>query len=221
MQLTHQEARRLIQLKADDALNSRENMALSVHLQGCLECQTYAEEIKEVESLLLPLLKRQWNSQPAPLSISTIAAKRFPKIPASAILATRTAMVAIVFVAVVFSAWQFIAADSQIPNLSPVGILPVPTPSAQSTSTKIMLQKCPETLYHVQENDTLESIANQFSISKEDILAINGLKSETLNTSMKLIIPVCGFTPTGTLNPTRLTTTYTPLTDHSTSTPGG
>jgi LysM repeat protein len=84
-----------------------------------------------------------------------------------------------------------------------------------------MLESCEELEYEVQENDTLESIANHFSISKEEIMSINNMKTETVNAKMELMIPICNFTPTGTVNPTALTTTYTPSTSPVPSTPGG
>jgi hypothetical protein len=222
MQITHAEARRLIQFNADDALDKREKITLSTHLKDCNECRAYAEEIKEVESILLPAMRRQWNLQPIPLFMDTIHVKRNTKTQTSIILATRTAVMGVVFLAFIFSVWQFTLSGRQNPTPLPVSIPPVPTPSTQSTSTKAMLQNCEGMMYVVQENDTLESIAYQFATSKEDILAANNMKAETVRMAMEIIIPVCNFTPTGTLNPTTsLATTYTPSVSPTTFTPDG
>jgi len=223
MQITHDEARKLIQFNADEALNLQKKTALYAHLENCIECRVYAEDIKEVESRLLPVMKRQWNLQPVPLSMDALTSKRDSKIQTSISLATRTAMIGVVFVAFIFSAWQFALSNRQTSGQSPVDVLPVPTPSKQSTSTKIMPQTtCEEILYIVQENDTLESIAHQFSISKEEIITINNMKTETVIRAMELIIPKCNSTPTGTAeSPATLTTTYTPSINLTTFTPDG
>jgi LysM repeat protein len=193
-----------------------------MHLKDCVDCRDYAEEIKDVENILLPIMKRQWNLQPAPLSMVAIRAQRNSKIQTSIILATRIAATGIVFLALVFSAWQFALSGGQTPTPSQfiVAIPPVPTPSAQSTSTKIALQSCAGILYRVQEKDTLESIAHQFSVPKVEIMMINHT-TETVVPGTELMIPLCSFTPTSTMHPTFFSTKYTPSTHPTTSTPGG
>jgi len=221
MQITHTEARRLIQFNADDALDKQEKITLSTHLKDCNECRAYAEEIKEVESILLPAMRRRWNLQPIPLLVDTIYRKKNTKAQTNIILATRTAVMSVVFLAFVFSVWQFTLSGRQNPSPLPVSVPPIPTPSTQSTSTKVMFQNCEGIMYVVQENDTLESIAYQFATSQEDILAANNMKTETVRTAMEIIIPVCNFTPTSTINPAILATTYTPSVSPTTFTPDG
>jgi hypothetical protein len=75
--------------------------------------------------------------------------------------------------------------------------------------------------YSVRENDTLADIAHQFSVSEEEILAVNSLEAVTLSPSMELLIPVCNWTPTGTVHPVTFTTTYTPVREPFTTTPDG
>jgi len=221
MQITHEEAHKLIQFNADEALDSQAKATLASHLQQCVECRAYAQDIQEIESILSPVMKRKWNLQPVPLSIHAIAVKKASRIQVDAILTTRTAMIGIVLVAFIFSIWQFTLSGGQAVSPLPAGVLPVPTPSTQPTITRIKFQNCEETLYSVRENDTLESIAYQFSISKEEIMTMNNMKIETVNPAMKLMIPICSFTPTGTVNPATLTTTYTPIMNATTSTPNG
>lgn len=222
MQITHEEARELIQFNADEALDLQKKAVLYAHLKDCIECRAYVEDIKEVESILLPVMKRQWNLQPVPLSIDALTSKRDSKIRTSILLATRTAIVGVIFAAFIFSIWQFTLSSRQTPGQFPVDVLPVPTPSMQSTGTKSMLQNCEEILYIVQKKDTLESIADHFSTSKEEIMAINNMETETVVRTMELIIPKCDSTPTGTAEgPATLTTTYTPSIDLTTFTPDG
>ncbi|RPJ26954.1 MAG: LysM peptidoglycan-binding domain-containing protein [Chloroflexi bacterium] len=221
MQITHEEAHKLIQFNSDEALSAREKIALSAHLKDCIECRAYADDIREVESILLPAMKRQWDLQPIPLSIGAIRAKRNSKLQMNIILATRMTAIGVVFLAFIFSVWQFSVSGGGESKPLSVSVLPVPTPSTQSTSTKITFRNCDLTLYIVQENDTLESLADQFAVSQEEITAINNMKTETVSTAMKLMIPICNFTPTGTVNPTVLATTYTPPISLTTSTPDG
>jgi LysM repeat protein len=219
MQITHQEARRFIQFHADEALNADEKTVLFSHLKTCFECRAYAAAIKELEDTLLPLMQRQWNLRPIPLSINDLKVKRNPQAPFSSILAIRTAIIAFVFVAFVFSAWQFTRPGQQLLGLPPVIIAPVSTPSPESTNTIVSSEHCDGILYTVQANDTLSGIAAQFSISKDEIISLNGLKTETIHMGMPLMIPVCNFTPTSTLSATT-TTTYTPVISSATE-PGG
>jgi LysM repeat protein len=221
MQITHEEACTLIQFNADNALNPQEKVDLSAHIKECMECRTYADEIKEVENILLPVMTRLWNIQPIPLSIGTIYARRNATIRMSMILATRKLAIGAILLAFIFSVWQFTVSGTGESSPVPMGVPPVPTPSTQSTSTKITFHNCTGVLYTVQENDTLESIAYQFTTSKQELMAANNLQTESINTGMELIVPVCHFTPTGTIHPATLTTTYTPSISPTTFTPDG
>ncbi|HSL45611.1 MAG TPA: LysM peptidoglycan-binding domain-containing protein [Anaerolineales bacterium] len=222
MQITHEEARRFIQFDADQALAPEDKAALSVHLKNCSDCSTYADEVKAVERILSPVMKRQWPFEPTPLPIAILTRSKNSKAPASIILTTRTALISMIFLGLVFGTWQFMVTSSWEPGQLPLGVLPVPTPSIQSTSTKHVWENCEMSSYTVRENDTLASIAHRFSISEETIMALNNIETEALTISMELIIPRCNFTPTGTaMEPTLFQTTFTPLTSPPSSTPGG
>ena len=88
---------------------------------------------------------------------------------------------------------------------------PTPTPTALPTSTlspaESTEQACEKVNYEVQENDTLSSIANSYSVPMAVVQEYNGLSSETVFSGMTLIIPLCerfptpGPTPTATLPP--------------------
>jgi hypothetical protein len=221
MQIAHEEAHKLIHISMDKTLKPQEKNTLQAHLEACIECRAVAEELKEVENLLLPAMLRHWDLQPIPLSIDAITKKRKSQLHASIILTTRTAIISIVLAAFVFSAWQFTQAGEQTSNPLPVGVLPVPTPSSQSTSTRISFRNCEKRTYQVQKDDTLDSIARQFSISKDRIMTINNVNTETLKTEMELLIPICDSTPTSTAHPSTLTITFTPLIAPTDSTPSG
>jgi FOG: LysM repeat len=223
MPITHAEAHNLIQYNLDKVLKPQEKHILQIHLNDCVECRAFAEEMKGLENLLLPVMSKHWAVQPIPLRMEIITHKsqRNLQLHTSMILATRTAIISIVFAAFVFSTWQFTHSGKQSTNPVPVSVLPIPTPSGQSTSTKISSQDCKETKYQVQENDTLDSIASQFSVAKNKIVAINDLSTESIHAKMELLIPICTSTPTGTLHPSTLTITFTPLIGPTTSTPGG
>ena len=83
------------------------------------------------------------------------------------------------------------------------------------------LQNCVEMKYQVQETDTLESIAAQFSVPKDQIMALNNLKAEILNPDVELRLPVCEPTSTSTVAASTQTTTFTPVIGSTTSAPGG
>ena len=221
MQITHVEAHKLIQFSLDGVLKPQEKNILRMHLNDCLECRALVEELKGVENLLVPVMSRYWAVQPTPLVIEALTKKIKLPLQAGIILATRTAILGIVFAAFVFSAWQFTHSINQGSDPVPASVLPIPTPSGQSTSTKISAQNCRETIYQVQENDTLESIAYTFSVAKDKIIAVNHLGTEAVQAKMDLLIPICTSTPTGTIHPSTLTITFTPLIGPTISTPGG
>jgi len=73
--------------------------------------------------------------------------------------------------------------------------------------------------YIVGKNDTLASIAAQFSVSLDEIIQSNALINNTMVTGQEIIIPVCKSTPTVTID--AQISTLTPVMGRSTSTPGG
>jgi LysM repeat protein len=221
MQITHEEARRLIHFASDETLKTYQKEMLDSHLASCRECQEYAESTKNMESVLRPLLQKQWNRQPPPLSMDALLLRQDSRLSKSMLLATRIAAVGVMFVVFMFSAWQFALSKPSMAGslLASVPPIPIPSTSTQLVSTKMQSKACDQITYIVKENDTLVSIAAKFSMSREDILNVNNLKTEIVTTGMKLSIPVCNFTPTGTIN--TLTTTFTPVLHTITLTPGG
>ena len=204
-------------------LSSQELVLLSTHLNNCIECAAYANEISEVTSILPPMLKRQWDVQPIPLSIAALTGRN-EKIKSNNSLTMRTASVSLVMMLLFFSVWQFVVSGSSGTIQIPASIPPAPTPSSvlvKSTSTQRTLEGCEIVPYVVQENDTLASIASQFSTSEDMILKFNTLDSNVVHPAMELLLPICLSTPTGTFYPATFTTTYTPVLNYTPSSPGG
>jgi LysM repeat protein len=169
------------------------------------------------------MLKKRWGRIPAPLSIKALTERHIKK-QYSNLLTTRTASIGLVVIALFFSVWQFVSSDSNASNQLLLIAPPVPTPftqTAPSTHTTVTLENCKMVVYIVQANDTLAGIADQFSVSEEDIIAVNSLEAKAVRPAMQLVVPVCNFTPTGTVHPATFTTTYTPILQLNTSTPDG
>lgn len=220
MNITHQQARTFIQFRAERALSSGSLAALEAHLATCRECRLFADEIQDVHDSLGPLMHARWHQKPVPLSISALLEKRASRSLEGTILIMRSLVIALIFIAFAFSARQFMVAGAPGPSLTLSSALPAPTPSAYTTSTGLVEEDCTVMVYTVQRSDTIAGLADKFAVPKEEILALNGLKSENLATTRVLKIPSCRFTPTGTVIATRNTRTGTPMTSPVPSTPG-
>ena len=219
MQTTHEEAHTWIHLSADGSLNGLQRKMLDSHLASCLECQQYAASISKMESILRPLLQRQWTRQPIPLPVGVILSKSHERAATSMVLATRIAAIGVMFMIFIFSTWQLaLSRPSANPPIQPnVPLIPIPSTSTQLAATNTQTESCEQTVYDVQENDTLASIAIKFGVSRAELVRANQMTSETVHTGAKMIVPLCKATPTsGTL-----TKTFTPVLNTITSTPGG
>jgi hypothetical protein len=220
MQITHKEARRWIHLHSDDSLSVHRRQDLDSHLDTCADCKRYAESIHKMESVLGPMLQRQWSQQPIPLPVGALSSRGSYRSPERIILATRIAAISVMFIAFMFSAWQYTASQAGLPSpaMADVPSMQITATSILSTSTETQPEHCGSMAYIVRKNDTLGSIASQFSVSVEELIQINALTSNTMITGQELIIPICSSTPTSTIDPL---TTSTPVLGRTTSTPGG
>jgi len=221
MEMTHAQARRLIQFSLDRALEPDEKIKLQSHLSDCLECNAFANELKEVEKVLVPVMQKHWAYAPVPLSLSRLTDAKKMSSYSSIILTIRTALISLMLVVFVLTAWQFTRSTPETFRPLPAGVQPVPTPSGQSTSTQVNFLDCRQVVYLVKPNDTLASIAERFLTTKEKIKTINQLRSDEVVPDRQLFVPICASTPTITHSPSTLTTTFTPLFNQITSTPGG
>jgi len=217
MQITHEEALRLIQFDADRALEGAQKKLLAEHLNHCEECRVYAKQLSRMEDALAGVMRKHWNLRPAPLAIDVLIGKKNNEKIRSALLVTRSAIISLAFLAFVVMGWQLTTTNHSANGTLPV--LPViPTPSTFYTATSNTLQDCTKISYHVQDGDTLASIASQFSVSEARLKEVNNFNTETMVPNAILLIPVCESTPTNTIQPP--TFTITPFLQSITRTPG-
>ncbi|HEX5840407.1 MAG TPA: LysM peptidoglycan-binding domain-containing protein [Anaerolineales bacterium] len=219
MQITHEEARRLIHFDADQALKMDQKSILRLHLKDCVECRDYANGMANMASMLSSTMEKKWGQPQHPLPIAVLLPKRNSRITDSIIFATRIAAVGVMAIALLFSVRQVTGPVEGGPGTLPVSAPPIPTPSIQSTSTEALLQNCGQIRYVVQQDDTIEGIADQFSVSREEIMAANGLVDDAFQVGTKLLIESCTVQPTGTFHATG--TLHTPINSPTISTPGG
>lgn len=216
MQITHEEARTLIQFNADRPLDGIAKERLEDHLASCLECRSHAVKIQEVETTLAAVMKRRWANQPLVRSTQVVGSRKQSKFTQDVVFATRMVAMGVICIAFLFNIWQFTQSAGSGSNPTSASIPPVPTPSLYSTTTHVITDECGQLLYTVQENDTLAVIAQKFSVSMEEIVLFNDLGGEAIRPSMQLSIHMCSPTPD---MPGTVTTTFTPLLGHTTSTP--
>ena len=219
MQITHEDAHKLIHFKSDKELNSNNEEALDAHLKNCAACRVYSDEIKETETILQQTMRKHWGLRPLPLRMEAIGVNVSSKRNPITLLSTRTALIGIGFVMFTFFAWQSLTTNNTTGQQIPISALPlIPTPSSQFTATDIIRENCKEIRYIVREGDTLENIALQFSSSPQAISAVNNLTSDVIRINTELIILLCGSTPTSTIYPP--TYTITPRFETAATTPG-
>ncbi len=218
MQISHEDAHNLIQLKADNAITANRQEMLDQHLSTCTECMAHAHEIESIENILRSTMQKHWNRSAPPLQFSVIKGKISFIQDAHRLLATRSLVASVVIIVLGFAVWQFRSPGSSLPNPIFLSVPPIPTPSLQLTNTQQKEMICESIQYHVRQGDTLESIARQFAISPQEIIDTNTLQAGSINEQTELTILLCDQTPIGTTHPP--TFTITPFTETITYTPG-
>lgn len=217
MQITHEEAHKLIQFKVDQTLNSDNLHLLNAHLKDCAKCAEYNFTFQAMEKILNETMQKHWHIQPVPISMDILQGKLKFNSRSNNFLTIRRVLAGFAVMVFVFTAWQFTASGKSFTNTA-VSVAQIPTPSLTGTSTQAEANSCKEIEYRVHNNDTLESLAQHFATSKQEIMTLNNLISEAIHPAMILLIPVCDQTPTGAfLHPTF---TITPSLDISADTPG-
>lgn len=219
-QISHEEARSLINLNADQALDADRYSILNTHLNNCAECRSYASELNEVEIVLRGLSQKLDRRSASPGLDQILAQSKSPLFGFSNnITATSMATMVLAVIAVVIGVWQFSIFGAPSP-VSTYTAIPIPTPSTHLTSTNATLLNCEHVVYQAHEGDTLEGIAAQFSIPKDMIMKFNKMQEEKIQPSMLIRIPLCARTPTITIYPPNTTITITPQFEPITPTPG-
>ena len=69
---------------------------LSAHLQEWVDCRDCANDLKEVEMNLLPVMKKQWIARPIPLSLLLLTQRKRAIANASNILTMRSAVLILI-----------------------------------------------------------------------------------------------------------------------------
>jgi len=220
-QLTHEEARRLVDFSLDQALDAGTRSVLDEHLTTCMECRSYAGELDQLESVLRGMKHRWDRLRPAPLHPNELGDRSRNKVLgfADTIVATRMAVMILTVFAVALGAWQ-LSIGSLIPPNRHNAAIPIPTPSSLLTATGATAPGCNYIVYRVQPGDTLDGIASMFSVQKEWIVEFNHMQTEAVDRTMILNIPLCITTPTGTIQVPAATITITPQLEANSPTPG-
>lgn len=221
--ITHEKAHTLIQAVVDQLLlRTEEKTALDAHLDECIDCKEYANELTMLETNLQRALHASWDEQQPNMNLQAILHPSPGKqllnsfFNQTSFMAKATIVTALLLGYFVIT--NLLGIQSPISGDKTATILPTPneaasiyatspTPSAQLSSTR-STQTCKTVTYLVREDDTLASIAFQHGISQESILVQNHLVSDTVFTGMELSIPLCNSTPSHTATiPTNMLTT--------------
>ena len=227
-EITHQEARSLLNAAADQFLRSEDKLKMDGHISSCKECNEYAGHLTALEISLRRVLHSSWDHhKPVNLDAQTIINPTPSKLIWSSLFGPTSALGKTAIIVVLLLGYFVITNIFRIQNPASsnetLTMLPTPneflstyaqspTPTAQHSSTKSISQTCETFIYHVQKSDTLEKIAFQFGISQELIQEYNNLNPNTIFTGMELAIPLCSSTPSRTATNPINTITFTPIT---------
>ncbi|MBI5294841.1 MAG: LysM peptidoglycan-binding domain-containing protein [Chloroflexi bacterium] len=222
--ISHIQARALLDLAADLSLPLNERDSLDGHLSACDECRRYAGELAEVEGVLRQSLASNLETRKVQLSVGEILRQTRPYGAiqpalrfASRFAATPILILVLLAVTLALGLPRLTGGGTDPARTLTATALLVPTPSARITSTLLTRPECETILYQVQGGDSLEDIAQKFSISRDILMAYNNLTAESL--PAQLDIPLCYATPlVGSQTPAS-TVTITPQAEYTLRTP--
>jgi LysM repeat protein len=229
-EITHPQARTLLESAADRSLATADRVALDAHLQKCTACRAYADSLAALEANLRKTLHARWDRYRPALNLQAILQPSPMKLAWSNLFHPTHAFGKVTLIAALFVGYFVIVnlvgihgpgSNNETPTVLPTpnGLVSnsttSPTPSIQTTLTDLALPACKTIYYLVEQNDTLESIALRHGITKEEILAYNpydsNLNANTLFTGMSLRIPACEGAPSRTAKVPGNTLTITPI----------
>jgi hypothetical protein len=226
-EITHQEAKSLLQESIDQILETDDLSTLEAHLENCVECCNYANNLNDLESGLRRILHAQLDDQRPNLNMQAIITPTMnftwtsffnPAYVQGKATISITLLLGYLII-VNFFGRQFPIAVTRTPTMIPtpytstLAINISPTPPIQSSLLSMATQGCDTIIYVIQENDTLDKIARHFGVSKNIISTYNNLITDDLYTGGELSIPVCGQTQLQISHTPMNTTTITPLSE--------
>ena len=226
IEISHQKAQAFLQAAADSILPANSKVQLDAHLTACKDCREHKKNLRNLEDNLQRISHEQWDNYQPNLNLKAITNPSATRIVLGSLLGLTqgmgkaTIVLALVlgyFLIVNLVSDQKFASQTEIPTTLPTPNALVfsaaksPTPSSPSTLTGLTTQGCENIDYVIQADDTLESIALQFGVSKETIIKHNNLKTDDLSPGKELLIPLCNHTPSHTASTADNTLTITPL----------
>lgn len=224
-ELTHQEAQHLLQNAADQTLRADDKSALDAHLEKCVECSSYAKNLTALESGLRKVLHAQLDSRHPSLDLQAItnpAHSTWTAVISPAHILGKVTIVTTLllgyFIISNLLGGQLPITGNETPTMVPTPgdsklvFTTSPTPSSPSTLIGLT-QGCEIINYIVKEDDTLESIAFQFTIPEKIITEYNNLKTDDPSPGKALSIPICNHTPSQAEGTHTNKMTITPLSE--------
>jgi hypothetical protein len=211
----HQRVRALLQTAADGSLPGEERLVLETHLAECGECRGYARGLDELQDGLRRVMRQRWDAPYTPVPLHTLKERARRATFQNRLTATIGRFAVLPVLAIVFAMTMRTAGSPPaVPNLTipaaPGLAYRTPTPATRLTATKMLTQDCPRITYRVGPDDRLDDVAARFDVSRDTILAYNGLGSGDLQPGTTLVIPLCGSTPTDTTTTPTVTNTIIP-----------
>lgn len=226
-EITHQKAKHLLQKAIDQTLESGDLSTLDAHLENCVLCRNYANELSNLESGLRRILHAKLDNQFPNLNLQSIINPTLnftwtSFFSPTNVLGRVTIGITLLLGYLLFAnsfGWQLPITVTRTPTTIPTPynstllITNSPTPSILPSLISSATQGCESIIYVIQKNDTLDNIARQFGVSKKLISTYNNMKTDDLYTGRELSIPICRQTPLQVSHTPRNTTTITPLSE--------
>lgn len=224
-EITHQEARALLQRVADQPLEANQKAALEAHLATCPTCNAYADSLASLEANLKNILHRRWDRQQAHLDRDRILNSQTSLFGSDFSNLARGAgkvALAAAFLLGFFMIANLVGERSPGPDSKTQAPPPTPghltlsdttslTPSVPLTLTEFSAQVCENVNYIAQADDTLEKVASMFGTTRAILMEYNHLDTGEIIPGMELLIPMCKATPSRIPMTPHQTITTTPL----------
>jgi len=185
--ISHEDARRLMQARADGLLSETERIALEAHLKNCESCQAQAAELQALNEQLSNVLKTRLesNREPSVNLLARVQENNRRNIVMNRIqfsIRTLAGIAALLLVAFAFA--------YAIPRLhGPAAETGTDIADYSQRTPAAAQEQCEDISYTVQNGDTFNSIAAHFKTSPESIQRMNNLQPDGLYVGMQILVP--------------------------------